>query len=162
MRVDVTTTVEIARPRDEVASYAADPTNATVWYRNIRRIEWETRPPVAVGSRVAFVAQFLGRPLAYTCEVEVLEPDTRLVMRADQGPFPMETSYEWHDTPHGGTRMTLRHRGEPTGFSSIVAPMLVVAMRRANMKDLSTLRRVLERQQWQARRAVRDRPAAWG
>ena len=66
-------------------------------------------------------------------------------MRTDQGPFPMETTYEWEDTFNGGTKMTLRNRGEPSGFASMVAPLMSVAMRRANNKDLVMLRRLLER-----------------
>ena len=51
MAVDVATQIEIARPRGEVAGYAAEPDNATAWYENIERVEWETEPPLAVGSR---------------------------------------------------------------------------------------------------------------
>lgn len=74
MPVDVQTTTEIDRPRDEVAACATDPDNATTWYENITSVEWETPPPVAVGSRIGFVARFLGRRLAYTYEVRELEP----------------------------------------------------------------------------------------
>ncbi len=35
-------------------------------------MEWETQPPVAIGSRIAFVAHFLGRRIAYTYEVTEL------------------------------------------------------------------------------------------
>ncbi len=56
------------------------PSNAPQWYANIRSVEWQTAPPVAVGSRMAFVAQFLGRRLAYTYEVVELDGG-RLVMR---------------------------------------------------------------------------------
>jgi hypothetical protein len=144
MAVDVTTMIEILRPRDEVAAYAADPSNATEWYDNIKRVEWKTAPPVVVGSKVAFVARFLGRELAYTYEVQTLEPGVRLVMRTDEGPFPMETSYLWEDTDSGGTRMTLRNRGEPSGFAAVTAPVMAAAMRRANKKDLARLRSILE------------------
>ena len=81
MAVDVESAIEIDRPRDEVAAYASDPDNVTTWHANIRSVEWETEPPVAVGSRLAFVAQFLGRRLAYTYRVEVFEPGERLVVR---------------------------------------------------------------------------------
>src|SRR5436305_770973 len=83
----------IARPRREVAAFAADPDNATAWYRNIRTVEWETAPPVAVGARMHFIAQFLGRTLDYTYEVREHAPGRRFVMSTAQGPFPMETTY---------------------------------------------------------------------
>jgi hypothetical protein len=142
--VDVKTEIEIARPRQEVAAYAADPDNATAWYRNIRKVDWETTPPLAVGTRLAFVAQFLGRELAYTYEVREHVPGERFVMSTSQGPFPMETTYTWEDTPDGGTRMTLRNRGEPSGFGKVTAPVMASAMRRANGKDLRQLKELLE------------------
>jgi Polyketide cyclase / dehydrase and lipid transport len=94
---------------------------------------------------MAFVARFLGRRLAYTYEVVDFVPGQRLVMRTAQGPFPMETTYTWE--PDGaGTRMTLRNRGEPSGFAGIAAPVMAAAMRRANRKDLAALKAVLERE----------------
>jgi hypothetical protein len=91
-----------------------------------------------------FVAHFLGRRLAYTYEVAELVPGRRLVMRTAQGPFPMETSYEWSPADDGGTRMTLRNRGEPRGFAGIAAPLMTASMRRANTKDLARLKQLLE------------------
>jgi uncharacterized protein YndB with AHSA1/START domain len=143
--LDVTTEMEIERPRAEVAAYASDPDNATSWYANIRAVEWETARPLAVGSRIAFVARFLGRTLSYTYEIGDFVPGERLVMSTAQGPFPMETTYGWEDTASGGTRMTLRNRGEPAGFRAIAAPLMARAMRRANKKDLLRLKQLLER-----------------
>ena len=144
MPVDIQTEIDIERPRDEVAAYAADPDNATSWYENIKAVDWMSPKPVAVGSQVAFVASFLGRQLAYTYEIRVLEPGERLVMSTADGPFPMETTYRWEDTASGGTRMTLRNRGEPSGFSRFAAPAMGSAMRRANNKDLKRLKAILE------------------
>ena len=142
--VDVITEAVIPCPVAEVAEYAADPTNAPRWYANITTVEWETSPPVDVGSRVAFVARFLGGRIAYTYEVIEYEPQKRLVMRTAHGPFPMETTYVW--TPaDDGTRMTLRNRGMPAGFGAIAAPVIAAAMRRANEKDLQALTAVLTR-----------------
>jgi uncharacterized membrane protein len=144
MAVDVETDIEIARPRAEVAAYAADVDNTTRWYENIKSVEWETEPPLSVGARIAFVAEFLGRRLAYTYEIIQLVPGERLVMRTAQGPFPMETTYAWSDAGDGATRMTLRNRGEPAGFKRIAGPVMARAMRRANQKDLERLKQVLE------------------
>ncbi len=144
MAVDVLTEIVIAQPRERVAAYVADPSNAPEWYVNIKAVEWKTPPPLAVGSQLAFVAHFLGRRMAYTYEVVELVPAERLVMRTAEGPFPMETSYTWA-AASGGTTMTLRNRGEPAGFSKVVAPFMAAAMRRANRKDLARLKMLLER-----------------
>jgi uncharacterized protein YndB with AHSA1/START domain len=145
MAVDVLTEITIERPVADVAAYAGDPSNAAEWYVNIKEVEWKTEPPVVLGSRIAFVAKFLGKRLAYTYEVVEYEPDATLVMRTAEGPFPMETTYAWTATEAGGTKMTLRNRGQPTGFSRLTAPLMVMAMRRANRKDLKLLKQIMER-----------------
>ena len=144
MGVDVVTEIVIERPVSAVSVYALDPTNAPEWYDNIDSVDWQTLPPAQLGSAVTFVAKFLGRRLEYTYELVEVVPGERLVMRTQEGPFPMETSYTWAPTNDGSTRMTLRNRGEPVGFSRVVAPFLTAAMRRANRKDLTRLKAILE------------------
>ena len=144
MGIDVETEITIARPRREVAAYAAEPDNATAWYENIERAEWRTPRPLAVGSRFAFVARFLGRRLAYVYEVKELVPDERLVMATPDGPLTMETTYTWADGAGGTTVMRLRNRGGPAGPARFLAPLMAGAVRRANRKDLARLKRILE------------------
>ena len=127
-----------------VAAYANDPANAPEWYRKISAVEWKTAPALEVGTRVAFVARFLGRELRYTYEIVEHTPEL-LVMRTAQGPFPMETTYHYAATPDGDTHMTLRNRGNPSGFSRLAAPFLSRAMRRATRGDLKALKVILER-----------------
>jgi hypothetical protein len=145
MAVDVLTEIIIERPCAQVAEYAGDPSQAPHWYANIESVNWQTPPPVQLGSKLTFAARFLGRHLAYTYEVVELVAGERLVMRTAQGPFPMETTYTWQSLDETRTRMTLRNRGEPAGFGKVTGPMMAVAMRRANTKDLATLKRILER-----------------
>ena len=137
MSVDVLTEIEIARPPEEVAAFAADPVNATRWYENIESVEPKYAGPPAVGSRAAFTARFLGRSLTYTYEIRELEPGRRLVMSTDEGPFPMETTYTWAETAAGGTLMTLRNQGEPSGFAGMAAPLLERAMRAAEREGVT-------------------------
>jgi hypothetical protein len=144
MDVDVITTVEIRRPREVVAAFASDPVNAPAWYRRIVAVSWESQPPLRLGSRLRFVARFMGRRLEYTYEVTDLDPGTRLVMATSQGPFPMETTYEWSAVDDHTTRMTLRNRGTPSGFSRMTAAVVGPMIRRANRQDLADLKRLLE------------------
>ncbi len=144
MPVDIITEIQIAQPPEVVSEFAGNPDNAPKWYVNIKSVEWKTTPPVTLGSRIAFVAEFMGRRLAYTYEIVELVPGTRLVMRTAEGPFPMETTYTWEASPDGGTRMTLRNRGNPAGFSKLAAPFMKIAMRRANRNDLKLLKKILE------------------
>ena len=143
MTVDVMTTIVINRPVEDVSRYAADPDNAPEWYANIKSVEWRTPRPARVGSRIDFVAHFLGRRLAYTYEIVEYVVDRRLTMRTSGPPFPMETTYTWDDD-RGATRMTLRNRGTPRRVSAWLAPLMSFFVRSANRKDLAVLKRRLE------------------
>jgi uncharacterized membrane protein len=143
--VDVVTETTIDCPIEELASYVADPSNAPEWYTNISSADWKTPPPLQRGSRIAFVARWMRRRLEYTYEVIDFVPNERLVMRTAEGPFPMETTYTWQPLGDDKSRMAIRNRGEPSGFSKVAAPVMASTIRRANEKDLQNLRSILER-----------------
>lgn len=142
--VDVNTEIIINKPVEVVSSYAMNPDNAPKWYVNIDSAEWHTAKPLTQGSQIAFKAQFMGRTLAYIYEIIELIPHEKLVMRTADGPFLMETTYTWSAIDENTTKMTLRNRGEPSGFSKLFAPFMAMMMRRANNKDLRSIKSILE------------------
>jgi uncharacterized membrane protein len=144
MPVDVTATIVIERPIAVVAEYAGDPTHAPEWYRRIESAEWQTDPPMMLGSRITFRARFLGRELVYTYEVTEYSPGEQVAMHTTAGPFPMSTTYTWRPVGHRVTHMTLRNHGEPAGIARLTAPFVARAMRRAMHQDLADLKRLLE------------------
>lgn len=144
MDVDVTTTIVIERPIAVVAGYSGDPTNAPEWNRRITSAEWQTEPPMMLGSRITFNARLMGKDLVYTYEVIEHTPGDQVAMRTTQGPFPINTTYTWRPVGERVTHMTLRNHGEPKGFSRLVAPLMTLAMRRAMRQDLSRLKQLLE------------------
>jgi uncharacterized membrane protein len=142
--VDVVTSCIIDRPRAQVAAFCSDPENAPRWYVNIKSVELKSPRPLGTGSRMAFVAHFLGRRLSYAYEVTQYVSGVMLVMRTAEGPFPMETTYTWEAIDENRTRMSLRNQGNPAGYSLLMAPFMSVAIRKANRKDLARLKAILE------------------
>lgn len=144
MPVDIASEIEIARPREEVAAYASDPDNAPAWRADIKSVDWPTPPLVSARSRFTLVTRLLGQELSYGYEILELVPGERFVVRTEDGPFAIETTYTWEDTAGGGTRMTLRNRAEPAGLSKVSASLAARAMRRTDRKHLRRLKAVLE------------------
>jgi hypothetical protein len=144
MTVDLLATTVIERPPGEVAAFAGDPSNAPAWYRRIESADWQTPPPVRLGSRIRLRARFLGRDLDQVFEVVEMTPGEQVVMRTVDGPFPMRTTSAWRPLSDRATHMALRNECEPVGFARLLAPFVRVALRRAMAGDLAELKRVLE------------------
>ena len=139
MGIDVKAEVVINRSRDEVAGYATDLGNDTVWIGGISEARMLTDPPVRQGTRVERVASFLGKRIEYVLEVTEHDPSATLAMRSIKAPFPMEVTYEFEEAARG-TLMRILIQGEATGFYRLGGPMMSLAVKRNITKDLTTLK----------------------
>lgn len=144
--VNVKTEIKISAPLKMVSEYASNPDNAVKWYDKIKSVEWVTPKQVSTGSKIMFKANFLNRELVYTYVIIELIENTKIVMSTSEGPFPMETTYEFKTINENLTYMSLTNRGIPSGFSKIFKPFMTFAMKRANTKDLKKLKHLLERE----------------
>jgi uncharacterized membrane protein len=146
MSIDITAAVVVRRPLAEVAAYMIDPTHDPEWIGGVREVRMETPPPLAVGSRVARVASFLGKRVEYVNEVTELDPERVLDMRSVKAPFPMRVTYTFEavdgETP--ATTVRNRVRGAPGGFFALFGPLLGPLVKRSVQKDLERLRDGLE------------------
>ncbi len=143
MAIDVTSSIDIDRPREEVAAYVFDHRNDTVWIGGISQSELLGAPPIGEGTRVRRVASFMGKPIEYVNEVERLVPGEVLEMRSVQSPFPMRVTYAFEDA-NGRTRASVRVQGDAAGWYRVAGPMLAAGVRRSVGRDLATLKRLLE------------------
>ena len=143
MSIEVTAAIKIGRARGEVAVYATDASNDPLWIGGVVESGVLSDGPVRQGTRVARVAKFLGRRIEYVNEVIEYDPGVRLVMKSVSGPFPMTISYEFEEA-EGGTLTRIHVRGEAEGFFKLAAPVLARFVRRSIMRDLGTLKGLLE------------------
>jgi carbon monoxide dehydrogenase subunit G len=147
MAIDVAAETVIMRPRSEVAAFVMDPANDQTWIKAFSSVEPLTDPPTAVGSQVKRVAGFMGRRIVYVMEVVELEPESRLVMKTVEGPFPMTVHYEFEplgSEGESGTLVRVRNQGGSDGFMAAFGPLMGWMVNRQVKKDLALLRSVLE------------------
>lgn len=145
--MDVTAWTVYDAPRDRVAACAGNPSNAPSWFGKVASVRWRGDPVPAEGARVDLVSRFLGREVVYAYRLVDLVPAERLVMRTEQGPFPVETTMTWWDEePVEGrprTGMSLRTAGRPRGMTTLASGATTLAMKRALRRDLERLRPLL-------------------
>src|SRR3954463_6739715 len=98
------TTVEIARPPDDVFSFIADPANLSRW-QDAEEVEQLTDGPVRAGTRFREVHKLFGRRRVELPGVVECEPGRVFHIRVVEGP---PVAGRWTFAPSGsGTRLTL-------------------------------------------------------
>jgi uncharacterized protein YndB with AHSA1/START domain len=137
--------VIIHRPVEEVFAYVSDLTHSAEWQAGLLEVRRLTEGPIGVGTRYAFVRQFIGRKMESTNEFVAYEPNRTVRFRIPSGPMPGQGTYLFEATPDG-TRVTSRVELEPRGLSRLAEPLIAASLRREIAAGLPVLKELLERQ----------------
>ena len=144
MGVDVSSEIVIDRPRADVAAYAGDIDTTAHWYENIETVEWETAPPLAVGSRIRQELVVSGQHLKFELHVVRLEPPSAAELRFEGSGFKAANEYTVTQADGLGSAVTWVIAGETTSFKAkLLAPMVQAKLEEKLDTDLVRLRSLL-------------------
>jgi uncharacterized protein YndB with AHSA1/START domain len=135
----VENSVQIARTPQEVFDYFADPRNELDWKPSVELMEKITDGPIGVGTKFR-VKWTRGKAVTMTCVT--YEPGVSWCF-ANDGPVSVEqtTSLVAHE---GGTTLTSRLEVHPNGAYRLVFPMIVMAMRREEARNMGRMKQAVE------------------
>lgn len=138
--INIEKSIVINRPVEEVFAFVTDGSKASQWQGGLEAVEGQAN---TVGDQYTEVRKFLGREMRSVMEVTAFEPNSRWAARVLKGPVPYEVSVQFEPLD-GGTRMTTRVDGEPTGFFKVAEGMMKSQLEKSLEEDTSRLKRILE------------------
>jgi len=140
----IVTTVDVARPPDEVFSYATDPSRFVEWQSNVVGGEMDGAGSTRVGSRCLTIRRIGFVERRVTAEVTHLDPPRSWGVHGVDGPIRAIVNVSV-DPLDGSTRsrLTIAIDFEGHGIGRLLVPL---AVRREARKEMPTnLRRLKER-----------------
>ena len=138
-------TTTIARSREEVFTYLADPEAQTVWQSGLQEFDADWTDEPKVGDRARGTVKVAGKKVQWEAEItEVTRPD-RIAFRSVEAPFPFEISYTLVDS---GGSTEVRHDGstEALGgfFGKLADPLVALMYQRDMNSNLANLKAIME------------------
>lgn len=114
----------ISRPASEVAEFFFDATNNPSWQKGMRRCEWTTSGPIAVGSEYVQEASFMGRPIHSRFAVTEYTPGHAITIDTVESNFPIRVTRTVEELGAGACRVTARISGGPGGAFKLASPII--------------------------------------
>ena len=139
MTTDIRVAVTIRVPRPEIAAVMFNPRFAPSWIGGVKSIHIESGEPPALGSIFAVLSGAALKKRAEIFEITEYVPDRSLTMESDDR--------VWHFELEGapvGMIVWLSVWEEPTGLRRLLAPLQEHWLRRAVIRDLRRLKRLME------------------
>jgi uncharacterized protein YndB with AHSA1/START domain len=142
----IVTSIEIARPPEDVFSYVTDPSRLAEWQESVVSTRVDHAGPPGVGSRVTQTRRIGRREQTMTSEITEITPPTSWAVRGVDGPVrgmvkgtvePLEAGER--------SRVTIELDFEGHGIGKLLVP-LVVRRQAANQMpaNMRTLKERLE------------------
>jgi uncharacterized membrane protein len=144
-RIDVSTSIDIDRPADEVFAFVSEFPNNPRWQSGQRSCEWTSEPPLRVGSTYDQHARFLGKDMTNSFRVVEHDPGRRVEFTSTSGSFPITVTRTVEALDDSRSRFTEHVQGEPGRFFRIAEPILRRLVKRSIRRDFPRLKALLEK-----------------
>ncbi len=144
--IDLETTVEIARPVEEVFAFVADQTNAPRWQDGLHEVRRLTDGPLGVGTEHEFVRTFAGRRFASRNRFVAFQPDRHVAFEIPSGWITGHASYHTEPTSSGNTVLTSRMQFHVRGPQALLEPVLARLLAKDARRSDARLKHMLEHQ----------------
>jgi uncharacterized protein YndB with AHSA1/START domain len=141
----IESSIEIARPPDEVFAYHTDPTRFPEWQRDVVRVELEGGHPPGLGSRFSTIRRIGGIERSLVQEVTELRPPRSWAVHGVGGPIRASAKVTVEPLD-GGTRSRVwsAHDFEGHGIGRPLLPAVRRQTRRAAPVSYRNLKERLE------------------
>ena len=142
--IEVTASIDVRRPSEEVFAFLADMANNPRWQNGMRSCEWTSEPPLRLGSTYDQVASFLGKEIRSSFEVTEFEPGRRIRIRSTGGSMPIDVTRTVEPADDRSTTVAAVVRGDASGLFRIAEPVMRALVRRSVQRDYDRLKDLLE------------------
>jgi uncharacterized protein YndB with AHSA1/START domain len=140
----LTSTIEIARPQDEVFAFATDPTHFPDWQGDVVRVDVAEGYRAAVGARFTTTRRVGGTERTMTQEVTELSHPRRWAVEGVEGSIRPSASITVEPLDGGRSRVTFTLDFAGHGVGVALAPMVRKLAAKAAPQSYASLKRLLE------------------
>lgn len=140
----LTSTIEIARPAEEVFAYVTDPTHFPEWQGDVVRVEVKGGYHPAVGARFTTVRRVGATERTMTQEVTELSHPRRWAVAGVDGPIRPNASVTVEPVDAGRSRVTFTLDFTGHGVGVALAPMVRRLAAKGAPLSYASLKRLLE------------------
>lgn len=139
----ISTSIEIARPAEEVFAYVTDPSSFPEWQQGVASGQMDSAP-TRVGSRCTTVRRIGGRDRKVITEITECDPPHRWADRGIEGPIRAIVAVTVEPLADGSrSRVTIEVDFTGHGIGKVLVPLVV--RRQAARENPENMRRLKQR-----------------